>query len=57
MENFIKKASGISPSFYKSPGSGWDYRFEGEGITGSALVYHGEVIHAAFYSKDYVRNR
>ncbi len=34
---------------YESIGHGWDYRFEGKNVVGSALVHDGTVIHAAFF--------
>ncbi len=34
---------------FESVGHGWDHRFEGKNIVGSALVYERTVIHAAFF--------
>lgn len=34
---------------YKSVGMGWDYRFEGKSLVGSALVYRKKVVHMAFF--------
>jgi len=28
---------------------GWDYRFEGKSLVGSALVYRKKVVHMAFF--------
>jgi len=34
---------------YESIGNGWIYRFEGEQVVGSALIYRRRVIHMAFF--------
>jgi len=34
---------------YKSVGQGWDHRFVGKRIVGSAPLYRKRVIHAAFF--------
>lgn len=46
---FLKKASGCKEERYESIGHGTDYRFQGETIVGSALVYRDTVIHTAFF--------
>jgi hypothetical protein len=46
---FLKKASGCKEERYESIGHGIDYRFQGETIVGSALVYRDTVIHTAFF--------
>ena len=46
---FLKKASGCKEERYESIGHGTDYRFQGETIVGSALVYRETVIHTAFF--------
>jgi hypothetical protein len=46
---FIKEAAACEEKSYGSPGLGTDYRLRGPRIVGSALVYEGAVIHAAFF--------
>jgi hypothetical protein len=46
---FLKRIAGLSGQRFKSPGLGWDVRFEGDGVLGSALTYRGFVVHAAFF--------
>ena len=46
---FLKKTSGCKEEHYESIGHGIDYRFQGETIVGSALVYRDTVIHTAFF--------
>ncbi len=48
-EDFIRQVTACKGSKYESAGSGWDHRFEGDEIVGSALVYGKNVIHAAFF--------
>jgi len=48
-ETFLKKASSCREKRYKSVGLGWDCRFEGEQIVGSALLYRKKVIHPTFF--------
>lgn len=48
-KTFIKEAIAAHGKRYKSIGYGWDYRFEGENIVGSALIYNRNVIHTAFF--------
>jgi hypothetical protein len=47
---FLEKIAGCQESKYKSVGKGDDYRFEGKGLTGSALEVDGEVLHLAVLS-------
>jgi len=49
-EDFLHIAVTSAEKRYQSVGLGWDYRFEGEGIVGSALVYENTVVHMAFFS-------
>jgi len=51
VETFKSSLRSLSSQFYKSLGEGWDYRFTGDSITGSALVCEEEVIHAVFYNE------
>jgi hypothetical protein len=46
---FLERIAGLSGRRFKSPGLGWDVRFEGAGVLGSALVYRGRTVHAAFF--------
>lgn len=46
---FLDEAMTCEENKYESIGYGWDYRFKGETIVGSALVYRENVIHAAFF--------
>ena len=46
---FIVEALACKGKRFKSVGHGWDLRFEGKGMVGSALVYNKAVIHAAFF--------
>ncbi len=46
---FLEETTKCRGKKYKSVGNGWDYRFEGKRIVGSALVYRKEVVHVAFF--------
>ena len=46
---FISDAGKCTEKIYPSVGLGWDYRFEGDGLVGSALALKEEVIHMAFF--------
>jgi len=48
-EAFLEQVAGLAGRRFKSPGLGWDVRFEGSGVLGSALVYRGQAVHAAFF--------
>ena len=48
-DEFLERIAALSASRHKSPGLGWDARFEGDGVLGSVLVYRGHVVHAAFF--------
>ena len=50
-KSFADDLTGLPSKRYKSVGAGWDYRFTGDWITGSAVTYRNEVIHASFYDK------
>jgi hypothetical protein len=52
---FLKRIEGLFGRRFKSPGLGWDVRFEGNGVLGSALTYRGHVVHAAFFDVGGVR--
>jgi hypothetical protein len=47
--SFIEEAALCEEKRFKSVGHGWDYRFEGNGVVGSSLVYQEKVIHLAFF--------
>jgi hypothetical protein len=46
---FIAEAMACKGVRFKSVGHGWDFRLEGRGLVGSALVYNKALIHAAFF--------
>ncbi len=46
---FLERIAGLPGRRYKSPGLGWDVRFEGGGVLGSVLAYRGHAVHAAFF--------
>ena len=48
-EAFLERVAGLPGQRFKSPGLGWDVRFEGTGVLGSALVDRGQAVHAAFF--------
>ena len=48
---FLNALRSLSSERYKSLGEGWDHRFSGDSITGSALICDDEVIHALFYNE------
>ena len=47
--SFMKGIEKCSEDSYKSTGHGMDYRYEGDQIVGSALVYQKKVVHTAFF--------
>jgi len=47
--SFLERIADLEAQSFKSPGLGWDLRFEGNGVLGSVLTYRGRVIHAAFF--------
>jgi len=46
---FLKEAAHCEGKAYKSVGHGWDHRFTGPAVVGSALICSEAVIHAAFF--------
>jgi hypothetical protein len=48
-EAFLERVATLVGERFKSPGLGWDVRFEGQGVLGSVLVYRGRAVHAAFF--------
>ena len=52
---FLERVAGLAGRRYKSPGLGWDVRYEGAGLLGSALTYRGHAVHAAFFDVGGVR--
>lgn len=46
---FIKEIADCREKKYESIGNGWDFRYEGKKVVGSALVYQENVIHMAFF--------
>jgi hypothetical protein len=51
-EAFIRALRTADSESYKSIGEGWDHRFSGNSVTGSALTCNEEVVHAVFYNED-----
>ncbi len=51
-EVFLKEARDCEESRFDSIGQGFDYRFKGAKIVGSALVYEKSIIHLAFFRLD-----
>jgi len=47
--DFLASTSKTSESRHESIGLGYDYRYTGTGIVGSALVYDNDLIHSAFF--------
>ena len=52
---FLERIADLPGRRYKSPGLGWDVRYEGGGVLGSALTYRGHAVHAAFFDVGGVR--
>jgi len=46
---FIDEALKCEEKKYKSVGNGWDFRYEGKSLVGSALKFEKKVIHTAFF--------
>jgi hypothetical protein len=46
---FLGLAAACEEKKFRSVSLGWDRRYRGKGIVGSALVYYGKAIHAAFF--------
>ena len=49
VEQFIDETLGSEEKKYESVGQGWDYRFEGKELVGSALKVGKKVVHLAFF--------
>jgi hypothetical protein len=49
---FLQEAQACRESQFSSVGEGYDYRFEGATIVGSALVFQESVIHLALFRMD-----
>jgi hypothetical protein len=52
---FLERIAELPGRRYKSPGLGWDVRYEGGGVLGSALTYRDHAVHAAFFDVGGVR--
>lgn len=46
---FLAEALACTGQRFKSVGHGWDFRLEGKGMVGSALVHNKALVHAAFF--------
>jgi len=51
-KSFIEETFQCKEKKYESVGKGWDFRYEGKNIVGSALQYRSKVIHTAFFRAD-----
>ena len=49
-QKFIQDTQTCKEESYQSLGHGWDYRYEGPSIVGSALLHEETVIHSAFFA-------
>ncbi|MBC8243091.1 MAG: hypothetical protein H8E20_01740 [Verrucomicrobia bacterium] len=47
---FLRQASRCANERYEAPGAGWDHRFEGKDLVGTALEHEEEILHQAFFS-------
>jgi hypothetical protein len=47
--DFLEKIKKSPSRRFPSPGHGWDYRFQEEGLAGSALLWRRIIIHTAFF--------
>lgn len=48
-EQFLERIGSLQGQRFDSPGEGFDFRFEGDGLLGSVLVSDGHAVHAAFF--------
>ena len=48
--SFLETIAELPACSFKSPGRGWDVRYGGDGISGSALTVGGVAVHGAFFS-------
>lgn len=48
-KDFLGEITRAKETKFQSVGYGWDFRFQAEGVAGSALVHEDHVIHAAFF--------
>lgn len=48
-KDFLREALACKEKKFKSVGRGWDLRFDGEAVVGSALRFRNKVIHTAFF--------
>jgi len=51
-EAFLAAVKDCEEKRYNSVGMGWDYRFVGKNLVGSALLYRKKVVHMAFFRVD-----
>lgn len=52
-QSFLDEFKECEGSTFASVGLGFDFRFEGEAVTGSALVVDGNVLHLSFFRLDH----
>jgi len=46
---FLERIKTVPSRRFSSPGYGWDYRFLGDDLAGSALLWRQKIIHTAFF--------
>jgi len=46
---FLERIKTVPSRRFPSPGHGWDYRFLGDDLAGSALLWRQNIIHTAFF--------
>ncbi len=51
-ERFIENALRCRENRFPSTGEGFDFRFEADGLVGSALIFENSIIHLVFFSLD-----
>ena len=49
-KGFLLATSSTEEKRYKSVGRGYDYRYAGEGMVGSAIAFRSETVHTAFFA-------
>ncbi len=50
--SFLEAVAGLPGRSFKSPGRGWDVRYAGDGVSGSALMVGGVAVHGAFFTTE-----
>ena len=50
--SFLSAIAELPGRSFKSPGRGWDVRYAGGGVSGSALAVGGVAVHGAFFAAE-----